>query len=251
MSERIRIETSQAPPSTGFRSQALIAGGCLFTGGMIGAPLAEDGGVRALAPTLAEQIDLCLAHMEQVTLAGGGTRDQVVEVSAFYVPEGGETVVRERVERFLGRVPPLLNARRVVDVAMHGLLEMDWIANLDAARSPSEAADILRPLGHGAAVQRSGPFVILNGVTGPGATLSEQSYAALAEAERQLRAVGSALDRLVKLTVYIAAFDIYPQFNDATRQVFAAFTPPTRSVLVAPHITGDALLRMDIVALAS
>lgn len=250
MSERVRIETDTVPPSTGFRSQAIIAGGFLFTGGMIGAPLTSEGEVRAPAPTLAEQTDVCLGHLAQVTRVAGAGAEQVVELSAFYTPADGEAVVRSRVERFLGGLPPLFNPRRVSDVALHAFLELDWIATIDPSRSLVEAADILRPFGHGDEMVRSGPFVILNGLTAPGATLGEQSFNLLAEADRQLRGVGSSIERLVKLTVFVADFETYPQFNDATKQVFASFTPPTRSVLVAPHITGPALLKVDLLALA-
>ena len=55
---------------------------------------------------------------------------------------------------------------------------------------------------------------------------------------------------LVKLTVYLYEFDPYPQFNEATMQHFADTVPPTRSVLVAPEITGSAKIVIDAVALA-
>ncbi len=247
--ERRRIETDKAPPSTGFRAQALRAGGLLFTGGMIGAPMLPDGAVRAPAATLAEQVDLCARHLEQVTLAGGTDKSQVVEVSAFLVPYAQKEAVERQVADFLGHRPHLFHTRPVQDVAMHGLLELDWIAVADQALSHAEAAAWLAPLGGAPGLHASGPFLVLNGVTAGGATLGEQSYTALREAGRALRAAGSGLEHLVKLTVYIAAFDDYPQFNDATRDLFAEFTPPTRSVVVAPDVTGAALLRIDLLAL--
>jgi len=137
----------------------------------------------------------------------------------------------------------------VQDVAMHAMLELDWISVVDPAISQAEAASWLAPLGHAPGRHESGPFVILNGVTAEGATLGEQSYAVLRKADTQLRAVGSGLEHLVKMTVYIADFDSYPQFNNATRDLFANFTPPTRSVIVAPAITHPGLLSIDFLAL--
>ena len=249
METRLRIETDKAPPSTGFRSQAMIAGGLLFTGGMIGAPLLPDGGVRAPAPTLAEQVDLCLRHLEQVTMAGGADKRQVVEVSAFLVPYAEKESVARQVADFLGHSPLLFNAHEVHDVAMHALLELDWIAVVDPDLSQAEAASWVAPLGHAPELTERGPFVILNGVTAEGATLGEQSYGVLAKAGRILSEAGSGIEHLVKMTVVIADFDSYPQFNQATQTVFADITPPTRSVVVAPHLTGAHLLRVDFLAL--
>lgn len=246
--ERVRIETENAPPSTGFRSQGMVAGGLFFTGGMIGSPMLPEGGVRAPAATLEEQVDLCLRHLEQVGLAAGIDRSQVIEVSAFLVEEGREAEVAEWVTSFLGFRPLLFNPHKVSDCAMHGLVEMDWIAVADPALSPVEAASWVTPLGHGEEIIGSGPFWVLNGVTAEGATLGEQSFALFRKVERQLGAVGSGLDDLVKMTVYIADYDSYPQFNDATRSLFQDFTPPTRSVVVAPEITGRFLLKIDLLA---
>ncbi len=249
--QRCRIETPNAPPSMGFRSQGMVAAGFLFTGGQVGAPMPQEGVQRGPAATLEEQVALCLQHLEQVTLAAGASKAQVIEVSAFVVPAGKEQQVLRQVEDFLGFTPPLFNSKTVSDVAMHGLLELDWIALMDEHLSRQEGVEILRPFGHGEGLVRSGPFVMLNGLTAPGASLGEQTINLLAEADRRLQQAGTALRHTVKLTVYIADFDAYPQFNDATKQAFASFTPPTRSVLVAPEVTGAALLRMDLLALAN
>ncbi|MGL4649043.1 MAG: hypothetical protein ACRC1H_06530, partial [Caldilineaceae bacterium] len=102
---RRRIETDNAPPSTGFRSQALAAAGLLFTGGMGGAPRAADGVVRAPAATLEEQVALCLGYLEQVTLAGGGDRTRVVELSAFPVSHAYVSAVEAQASAWLGYRP--------------------------------------------------------------------------------------------------------------------------------------------------
>ena len=249
MDRRIRIETDKAPPSTGFRSQAMVAAGFLFTGGQIGAPLLPEGVVRAPAASLEEQVDLCLRHLEQVTAAAGGRLDQVVEVSAFLVPYHRRQQVQAQVEAFFGHAPPLFNAQPVADVAMHGLLELDWIALVDDGIERSRAVEILAPLGHGAGLTESGPFVILNGITADGASLGEQSVKVLEKADSLLSTAQSTLRDVVKMTVYIREFDAYPQFNDATRRMFADFAPPTRSVLVAPKVTDPGQIRIDFLAL--
>lgn len=248
--QRTRYETDTAPPSTGFRSQALAAGGFLFTGGQIGAPLAADGTVRAVAPTIEEQTRLCLAHLGNVTRAAGASAARVIELAAFVVQADHAEVVRREAAAALGALPPLVNLVTVADVAMHGLLELDWVVDLEPGRDLAAAAAVLQPFGHGEGVVRSGPFVFVNGLTAPGATLGEQSAALFERADALLREAGSGLAQLVKLTVLIADFDSYPQFNEVTRRVFAATTPPTRSVVVAPALTAPALLRVDLLALA-
>jgi 2-iminobutanoate/2-iminopropanoate deaminase len=251
---RRRIETDKAPPSTGFRSQAVAAAGLLFTGGMIGSPVvASDavGAIRAPAPTLEEQVDLCLRHLEQVTLAGGGDKSRVVEVSSFPVSHAYTAAIQKQVEAWLGYAPPLFNQHVVRDVAMHALLELDWIALLDPALAPAEAAAWLAPMGKEPGLHSSGPFLFLNGVTAVegGETLGAQSEAVFQRAGELLAAAGSGLEHLVKMTVYIAEFDAYPQFNDVTKRLFAEIVPPTRSVIVAPAMTNPAQLRIDFVAL--
>lgn len=249
MAEKSRIETDKAPPSTGFRSQAMIAGGYLFTGGQIGAPLEPDGGVREPAATLEEQVAVCLGHLEQVTLAGGGSLDRVCEVSSFVVPGVPQDGVVRQIVEFLGHEPPLLQSMAVSDVAMHGMLELDWAVALQPGADLATTAYALKPFMHGGAIERSGPFLCLNRITAEGADMAAQSEGVLDRIEDLLRGEGLELDDLVKLTVFISEFDIYPPFNEATQRRFASIVPPTRSVLVAPEVTGVSLLRVDALAL--
>ncbi len=252
MSRKTRIETDKAPPSHGYRSNAMAAEGFVFTAGHIGAPMRPPGERSEPAETLEEQVDLCLRHMEQLALAGGGPKDRFVEVAAFLVPSAFERqdVVRQRIDGFLGYRPQLVHVQAIEDVAMHAFLEIDGVSLSDDTISLQEAAEILRPFGHGQGLVRSGPFLFLNGMTAPGANLGEQTHNLLNEAGRQLRQAGSELSNLLKMVVYISQYDIYPQFNEETMRQFASFDPPARSVLIAPEVTGDSFLRIDMVALA-
>lgn len=247
---RRRHETDDAPPSTGFRSQALATGGFLFTGGQIGAPYRPGEPIRALASTFEGQVDAALGHLLAVTRAAGARADRVVELSAFTTVPNGEAVVRERFHALLGYDVPLLNHVAVADCAMHGDVELDWAVLLDDGADPLTAAATLKPFMHGATdrVERSGPFLVRNGATGAGPGMTEQSEALLDGLAADLAPFGSSLADLAKLTVYIQAFDAYPDFNDVTKRRFADFVPPTRSVVVAPSITGAALVRVDALA---
>jgi enamine deaminase RidA (YjgF/YER057c/UK114 family) len=252
MDRRTRIETDKAPASSGFRSNAMVAAGFVFTGGHIGAPISTPDNRLPLELTLEKQVGLCLKHTEQLILAGGGTLQGLVEMSAFLIPSAYKrrSDVTHLTTSYLGSVPPLLHVERVADVAMHGMLEMDGIALAGKTWSITEAVEILRPFGEGEGVVKSGPFVFLNGLSAPGENLSEQSENLLKEAARRLKRAGSDLSQLVKMTVYLAEFDPYPEFNEATKVAFAQFEPPTRSVLVAPEVTGKSLVRINMIALA-
>lgn len=247
MNRKLRIETESAPSSIGYRSNAMVAGGFVFTGGHIGAPLGKPDEHQPPAATLEEQVSLCLQHTEQLSIAGGAPKERVIEVSAFLQPIEREDVVRQRVEDFLGFQPPLFNVRHVHHIAMSAMLELDWMAIVDPAISRQQAVEILRPFGHGKGLVRSGPFLMINGLVAPGASLTEQTMNLFAEADRQLQEAGSGLPNLVKLTVFIGGGQ-YPDFNAATKELFAGFAPPTRSVLAKP-LPGSALLQVDLLAL--
>jgi enamine deaminase RidA (YjgF/YER057c/UK114 family) len=251
LAPRRRHETEDAPPSTGFRSQALATCGFLFTGGQIGAPYRKGEPVRALADTFERQVDAALAHLAAVTRAAGARLDRVVELSAFTTVPAGEGVVRARARAVLGFDVPLFNHVSVADCAMHGGVELDWAVALDSG-DRAEAAAVLAPFMHGPAngVERSGPFLVRNGAVGAGADMTAQSEALLDGLEAELGAFGAGLADLAKLTVYIQSFDVYPEFNEVTKRRFADFVPPTRSVVVAPAITGASLVRIDALATA-
>ena len=161
-----RIESETAPPSTGFRSQGLIAGGILFTGGQIGAEEPGPGMTREdLCEEMGEAVQVTLKHLEQVTLATALTKDDVFEVSAFPKEPGKKDLILEETTAFLGFKPRLFNFHEVYDVAAHALIEMDWMAAFQDEHSLEEAAALIQPLGNGPVgeIIESGPFLIWNG----------------------------------------------------------------------------------------
>ena len=245
-------ETDAAPPSYGHRSQAIVASGFLFTGGQIGVPLDRPGNrdLFHAEGTLDEQVALCLQHMEAITLAVEGRRDQVIEVAAFVARPDARAAVDRALTAFFAGNPPVLHFQEVADVALHGLVEMDWIAYLDDAITTAEAADVLAPLGSLAfagEVIRTGPFLMINGVLGHGDDMTAASEDAFGQITATLESFGAGLDQIIKMTVYVDEFDRYPDFNAVTQRLFSRPPLPTRSVIVAPAITGPAGVRIDVV----
>ena len=246
-------ETDAAPPSYGHRSQAIVAGGFLFTGGQIGVPLErpERRDDYHAEGSLDEQLQLCLQHMDAITVAAGGSRSQVVEVAAFVAQSGGREHVDNALRSYLGVLPPLVRYQEVTDVALHGLVEMDWVACLDDSLSLEQAAEIIHPLGSsttGSGVVRSGPFLMTNQVLGRGVDMTDASENAFAQIATRLSAYGAGLDDILKMVVYVDEFDRYPEFNAVTQRLFTRPPLPTRSVIVAPEVTDGAAVRIDVVA---
>jgi enamine deaminase RidA (YjgF/YER057c/UK114 family) len=199
---------------------------------------------------LEQQLGLCLDHLAAVTATAGGSSDRVVELAAFVTDADGRAIVDTVVSSRLGRLPPLLRFEPVVDVALHGLVELDWVVSLDEAVPLELAAEIIEPLGDlagGADVIRRGPFAFLNGVYGAGDDMTAASEDAFRQLSERLATVDSGLDDVIKMVVYIDSFDRYPEFNAVTQRLFTSLPLPTRSVVVAPAQAIGAI-RIDAVA---
>ncbi len=245
-------ESENAPPSYGHRSGAIVAAGFLFSGGQVGAPLQ-----RSVSPEdyrveggLEQQLELCLDHLAAVTTTAGGSSDRVVEIAAFVADADGRAIVDKVVSSRLGRLPPILRFEPVEDVALHGLVELDWVVSLDDAIPIERAAQIIEPLGDlasGEEVIRRGPFAFLNGVYGAGNDMTAASEDAFQQLSDRLAGIGAGIDKVIKMVVYIDSFERYPEFNAVTQRLLTALPLPTRSVVVAPAQAVGAI-RIDAVA---
>jgi enamine deaminase RidA (YjgF/YER057c/UK114 family) len=199
---------------------------------------------------LEQQLGLCLDHLAALTNTAGGSSDRVVEIAAFVADPDGRASVEQVVGSRLGRLPPLLRFEPVKDVALHGLVELDWVVSLDDSIPIERAAEIIEPLGElagGEDVIRRGPFAFLNGVYGAGADMTAASEDAFLQLSARLATVGAGIDQLIKMVVYIDSFERYPEFNAVTQRLLTSLPLPTRSVVVAPAQAVGAI-RIDAVA---
>ena len=251
MAKKIRIESEIAPASTGFRSQGMIAGDILFTAGQVGTDMIEPGVMAENTEDMGEAVRITLSHLEKVTLAAGLGRDDVFEVSAFPRVTGQKDLIYTETNKFLGAELDLFSYQEVGDVAAHSLLEMDCMAGANDDLSKEEATKLVKPLGTSQRLEiiDSGPFLIMNRLQGNGENLGAASEALLEGLKTELHARDLSMDSLIKMTVYIYAFDPYPLFNEVTQRYFADIAPPARSVLVAPEVTGDAKISIDLIAI--
>jgi 2-iminobutanoate/2-iminopropanoate deaminase len=82
-----------------------------------------------------------------------------------------------------------------------------------------------------------------------GDTMQEQTRQALRNLETVLKAAGSALDRVVKVTVLLARPDLYREMNEAYAEFFPETKPARSMVRFGADIPG-VLVAIDAIALA-
>lgn len=71
---------------------------------------------------------------------------------------------------------------------------------------------------------------------------------ALANVERALKAAGSSLDQIVRITLFYKSLDDLPQINEAFAQVFPS-DPPARSAAIV-GLAGGRSVSIDAIATA-
>jgi 2-iminobutanoate/2-iminopropanoate deaminase len=124
-----RIETETAPAAIGPYSQAIVAGGFLFTAGQIALdPVSGkivDGGI-------VEQTGRVLANLREVLAKAGATWTDVVKSTVYLVDLADFPVVNEIYGKHLGTARPARSTVQVEALPRGGLIEIDLIALLPA-----------------------------------------------------------------------------------------------------------------------
>ncbi len=82
-----------------------------------------------------------------------------------------------------------------------------------------------------------------------GNTMHEQTRQALRNVQTILKAAGSSLDRVVKVTVLLARPDLYKEMNEAYAEFFPDAKPARSMVRFGAEIPG-VLVAIDAIALA-
>jgi len=117
--------------------------------------------------------------------------------------------------------------------------------------------DLSAPRGHYSPGIRANGWLFVSGqvpITRDGrlladADLATQTRQCLANLEAVLRAGGSSADRVVKLTVFLAAADGWSVVNAAVAECFGAHRP-ARSVVPVSPFAGGFLVEIEAIALA-
>lgn len=124
-----RIETETAPAAIGPYSQAIVAGGFLFTAGQIA--LDPKTG-KIVEGGIVEQTARVLANLREVLAKGGATWADVVKSTVYLVDLADFPVVNDIYGKHLGTSRPARSTVQVEALPRGGLVEIDLIALIPA-----------------------------------------------------------------------------------------------------------------------
>ena len=124
MTVRAQVQTDAAPAAIGPYSQAIRAGGLVFTAGQVGA----EASTGVLAEGVAAQADLALRNLAAVLQAAGTGLDRVVKTIIFLVDMGDFTAVNEAYTRHLSPPYPARSTIAVKAMPKGALVEIEMIA---------------------------------------------------------------------------------------------------------------------------
>jgi len=82
-----------------------------------------------------------------------------------------------------------------------------------------------------------------------GNDVAQQTERVLKNLAAVLAAAGSGLDRVIKTTVFLKNMADFPAMNEVYGRYFKT-APPARSTVEAARLTKDALVEIDVIALA-
>ena len=124
-----RIETEKAPAAIGPYSQAIVAGGFLFTAGQIAL---DPGTGKIVEGGISEQTARVLENLSQVLAKSGATWSDVVKTTVYLVDLAEFPVVNEIYGKHLGSARPARSTVQVAALPRGGLVEIDLIATMPA-----------------------------------------------------------------------------------------------------------------------
>ena len=123
------VKTDKAPAAIGPYSQAIVAGGFLFTAGQIGL---DPGSGQIVEGGVTAQAERVLANLEAVLSAAGLAWSDVVKTTVYLHDMADFPTVNEIYGRLLGDARPARSTVQVSALPRGALVEIDLVA---AARS--------------------------------------------------------------------------------------------------------------------
>lgn len=127
MNDRKRVHTDGAPAAIGPYSQAVMAGGFVFTAGQIGLEPETgemvEGGVEAQAVR-------ALENLKAVLEAAGASANDVVKTTMYLADMGDFATVNEIYARYFEQPFPARSAVQAAALPKGGLVEIEAVARL-------------------------------------------------------------------------------------------------------------------------
>ena len=120
-----RVQTEEAPQAIGPYSQAVKAGGLVFTSGQI--PIDPATGA-VIEGSIAEQTERVLNNIKAVLEAAGSSLEQVVKTTVFLADLSDFGEMNEAYGRFFAEVPPARSTVEVSRLPRDARVEIDAIA---------------------------------------------------------------------------------------------------------------------------
>ena len=122
------ISTEGAPQAIGPYSQAIIAGGFVFTSGQV--PIDPQTG-KFVAGGIAEQTEQVLRNISAVLEKAGTSLERVVKTTVFLRDMDDFVAMNEAYGRHFGAVPPARSTVQAARLPRDARVEIDVIALLD------------------------------------------------------------------------------------------------------------------------
>ena len=119
------ISTEQAPKAIGPYSQAIRAGGFIFTSGQIPVDPATQ---QVIAGDVAAQTDRVLKNLAAILEAAGSGLEKVVRCTVFLKNMGDFAAMNEVYGRYFKQAPPARSTVEVARLPKDVLVEIDAIA---------------------------------------------------------------------------------------------------------------------------
>lgn len=119
------IQTSGAPAAIGPYSQALIAGGFLFTAGQIALDPASG---QLSTGDVSAQAEIVMRNLQAVLQAAGLDWSDVVKTTLYLTDLASFSVVNEIYGRWLGGARPARSTVQVAALPRGALVEIDAVA---------------------------------------------------------------------------------------------------------------------------
>jgi 2-iminobutanoate/2-iminopropanoate deaminase len=119
------ISTEHAPTAIGPYSQAIRAGGFLFTSGQVAIDPATQ---QVIAGDIAAQTERVLKNLAAILRASGSSLEQVVRCTVFLKNMGDFAAMNEVYGRHFTKMPPARSTVEVARLPKDVLVEIDAIA---------------------------------------------------------------------------------------------------------------------------
>jgi 2-iminobutanoate/2-iminopropanoate deaminase len=119
------IATDQAPKAIGPYSQAIRAGGLIFTSGQVALDPATQ---QVITGDVAAQTDRVLKNLSAVLAAAGSAMDKVLRCTVFLKNMGDFGAMNEVYGRYFTEKPPARSTVEVARLPKDVLVEIDVIA---------------------------------------------------------------------------------------------------------------------------